>query len=752
MPAFPTFCAVPRRSCPRPQCPSASRAIAGARRLGLHLLLLLLVIAAPGSVAPAAAAPPAGELVRAELIAEPAAVAPGEPFWVGVRLAIAPGWHVYWRNPGDSGEAVSVAWQLPAGFSAGPLAWPTPERIPVAHLVNFGYERAVTLLARITPPIDLGAGGPLAIAGRVTWLVCQKECIPGEADVGLSLPLAQAGAAPGADVRAGAAFEAARAALPKPAPWPVRLEMGPERLRLSVDARGLDAGAVRSAYFFPFAETLVQHAAPQTLTVTRDGLTLELQRSALSVAPPTEAGGVLVVEEALGATTARQAFELAGVPIADAAAASGAAPASAVAVLRAALLALVGGLILNLMPCVFPVLSIKVLGLIEHAGGSRVQVRRHGLAYTAGVLATFAALGLLLIGLRSAGAAVGWGFQLQSPVVVAALAYLLLAIGLNLSGVFHAGSAVQALAARALPREAGGGLAGSAATGALAAVVATPCTAPFMAAAVGFALTQTAPVALGVMLALGTGLALPFLVLTLAPRLLARLPRPGPWMATLRQLLAFPVYASVAWLVWVLSQQLGPTGLLAALLGLVLVALAAWSLGAAQGAGPRGRRAALAGLAGSLAGLAVALAGLDGTGAPGTPPARSASHGEPFTQARLDALLASGQPVLVNLTAAWCITCLVNEQTVLSSGAVRAALAAKGVAYLEGDWTSRNPEITRLLERHGRSGVPLYLLYPGGAAAPVVLPQILTPAIVLGEIARLRDRPRREAFLSTAAE
>jgi thiol:disulfide interchange protein len=707
-------------------------------RMCCAIALALAVVLWQGA---ARAAPPMSELVRAELVAEPAAIAPGEPFWVGVRLRIKERWHVYWRNPGDSGEAVAITWTLPPGFAADPIVWPTPSRIPIAHLVNFGYERETVLLTRILPPAAIAAGTPLGLEAHVTWLVCEKECIPGETRLSLALPVAGAGTSPGLDPRTRALFDAARASLPQPSPWPARMQVGPEWLELNVGASGLRQETIRSAFFFPHAETLVQHAAPQQMQVTGEGLTLRLQRSALSTAPPTDAGGVLVIEEALGGTTARQALALGDVGIGQGSASSPA--ASLAAILQAALLALIGGIVLNLMPCVFPVLSIKVLGLIELSGGARQEVRRHGLAYTAGVLAAFAALGAALIGLRAAGTEVGWGFQLQSPATVAVLAYVLFAMGLSLSGVFYLGGALQGIGTR-LTRHPG--LAGSFATGVLAAVVATPCTAPFMATAVGFALTQPAVVALTVILALGLGLALPFLALTLAPHLIGRLPRPGAWMETLKQLLAFPVYATVAWLVWVLTQQVGSAGLLAALIGFVLIGLAAWSFNFAQTAAPWARRLALGTVAASLVGAAVAIAGLDRAGPASAPQMASAASYESFTPQRLAALLAADRPVFVNMTAAWCITCLVNEHAALGNADVKAAFADRGVAYLKGDWTSRNPEITRVLEKHGRSGVPLYLLYAGGAE-PVVLPQILTPAIVLGELDRIPGPAGRRASL-----
>jgi thiol:disulfide interchange protein len=700
-----------------------------------------MAIAAVGTPqASAQTTPPMSELVQAELLAETTSIAPGQPFWVAVRLRMKEDWHTYWRNPGDSGEATAITWQLPPGFEAGPIQWPTPHRLPVAHLLNFGYERETTLLTEIRPPSNVDAKKPASLSADVSWLVCQKECIPGEARLTLALPVVGAGRGSDPAPGAKATFDAARGALPRSTPATAHLELAPEALTLRVT--GLQTEAARSAYFFPYAETLVQHAAPQQLEATPDGLTLRIKRSALSVEPPATGAGVLVLEEGQGASPARRAYELANITIAQAPAVGGGL-ASFSAVVQAALLALLGGLILNLMPCVFPVLSIKVLGLIDQAGQSRARVREHGLAYTGGVLVAFATLAGLLLAVRAAGTQVGWGFQLQSPVTVAVLAYVLFAVGLNLSGVFHLGSSLQGIGHR---MTLSAGLTGSFFAGVLAAVVATPCTAPFMATAVGFALTQPAAISLVVFLALGLGLALPFLALTLAPELISRLPRPGAWMETLKQLLAFPVYATVAWLIWVLAQQVGSAGLLAALLGLVLIALAAWSLSLQQASQAWARRLAMATTAASLIGAAIAIVGLEQSPQSADERARAASASgiERFSQRRLDELLAANRVVFVNMTAAWCITCLVNEQTSLSSAGVKAAFARKNVAYLKGDWTNRDPEISRILEKHGRSGVPLYLLYARGSE-PVVLPQILTPATVLEQIDRIGDAPQRRA-------
>jgi thiol:disulfide interchange protein DsbD len=716
----------------------------GMRSAPLPILVLLAIL---GWQAPARAAAPAGDLVKADLLAEPAAIAPGQTFWVGVRLRMKEHWHTYWRNSGDSGEATAITWQLPPGFTAGPIHWPTPHRIPVGPLANYGYDGETTLLTEITAPADLAASGQVPINADVTWLVCEKECIPGEAHLSLTLPAVAAGRTPpesNAETRA--RFEAARATIPQPSLWKASMQVVQDTLTLRVAASNLKPQAIRSAQFFPFSETLIRHAEPQTLAVSDAGLSLELVRSALTIGTPKDVRGVLVIDEAIGSGTARHAFELGDVAVATAAPIG-----SPAMILQAALFAVLGGLILNLMPCVFPVLSIKVLSLINHAGQSAGQLRRHGIVYTAGVLTTFLVLAGVLLALRAGGAEVGWGFQLQSPVTVAVLAYVLFAMGLSLSGVFHFGYSLQALGGNLAHRS---GLSGSFFAGALAVAVATPCTAPFMGTALGFALTQPAAVSLVVFLALGLGLALPFLLLTLAPQLVGRLPRPGAWMETLKQALAFPIYATVAWLMWVLGQQVGPSGLFAALIGLVLVALAAWSLSIWQTSATWGRRVAAAVAVASMATTAVAVASLqrDRVDTSATQTA-SAAGIEPFTQRRLDELRAENRPVFVNMTAAWCITCLVNERVALSTDAVKQAFAASNIAYLKGDWTNRNPEITRILDRHGRSGVPLYLLYVG-TGEPVVLPQILTAATVLQEIDRIREPglQRRADFTTSAKE
>ncbi|WP_187193656.1 MULTISPECIES: protein-disulfide reductase DsbD domain-containing protein [unclassified Methylobacterium] len=712
--------------------------------------LAFLVLALTASLSAASAqgfrTPP--DLVRSSLVAEPIAVAGAQPFTLAVRMQVKPGWHVYWRNPGDSGLPPEVTWTLPAGFNAGAIRWPAPERIAIATLMNYGYEGEVTLLVPVTPPPSLDPADPVRIQAKLTYLVCETECVPGSADLALTLPVGE----PRPDAGQAAMFERARTALPAPALWPLQLSSQGDTLQLDFAAAGLKPESIKAASFFPYSETAIDNAAVQVMRVDASGLHLTLARSTPTDPAPAALPGVLTVEETTGAETHRLAFAYGDEPVAPvpvaapeaSAAAQPVAPAfDALTLATAAGLAFLGGLILNLMPCVFPVLSIKVLGLVRHAGESAARVRLHGLAYTAGVMASFLGLAGLLLALKGGGAAIGWGFQLQSPAVVAGLAYLLLAMGLSLSGVVHVGGRLTAIGDGLARRS---GLSGSFFTGVLATLVATPCTAPFMGSAVGFALTQSAGVALAVFASMGLGLALPFLALTLWPPALRALPRPGAWMETLKQVLAFPVYATVAWLIWVLAQQVGPQGLLVGLIGLVLVGFAAWAWehgrAAASRVGPGVQGVAL------LTVVAVGALTLTLDRDRAVPVARAAAEGvEPFTQARLDALVNARRPVFVNMTAAWCITCAVNETTSLSTKAVRAAMNDRGVTYLKGDWTNQNPEITRLLEAHGRSGVPLYLLYTGTGEAKV-LPQILTEGTVLAALQAVPAASGKSAALA----
>lgn len=676
--------------------------------------------------------------VRVDLISEQSGIEPGATFWIGLRQRMAPRWHTYWSNPGDSGEPTTIDWMLPAGFTAGGIVWPHPERIPLGPAMSFGYSGETVLLTEITAPAGLEPGTRVTLRGRVAWLVCEKICIPEEAEVTLTLPVVSG--TPGRDARGASLIAEARRAVPATGLWPASFTATADTVVLTVAATGLAAGRIADAWFYPGQWGVIELAAPQEISIGERALTVRMARGSLSAAAEAPLDGVLVIKERLDQATVSQA-------IAIRATRDGASitptpgRAAPITLLEAVALALVGGLVLNLMPCVLPVLSIKVLSLVGHAAAPARTVRRQAYAYTAGVLASFGVVAGALLILRAAGMEIGWGFQLQSPIFVALLAYVFLTLGLSLSGVITLGGRIVGVGHTMASRP---GYGGGFFTGALSTLAATPCTAPFMGVAVGFAVTQPAAMGLVVFESLGLGLALPYLVLALVPRWRKLLPKPGPWMERLKQLLAFPLYATVAWLVWVTSQQAGPQGVAALLAGLLLLAFGAWIYEMSRTAVRRLRRAAAAAavlLALGSIGIAVVPDALSRQGAPAVSAAGVVAW-EPFSLRRLAELQSQGKAVFVNFTAAWCITCLVNERVALRSPAVTEVFARKGVVYLRADWTKRDPEIARVLDSFGRAGVPLYLVYPPGLAGqrarsePHVLPQILSEGMIIEALDR----------------
>jgi thiol:disulfide interchange protein DsbD len=670
------------------------------------LILVLLLLAGP-----ALAQPEAAPKVAARLVAEDGTVLPGGTVTVALEEKIAPGWHTYWKNPGDAGAPTEIAWSLPAGWKAGPIQWPRPKRLTVGPLTDYGYEGTPWLLTNLTVPAN-APPGPVTIKANASWLVCQQICIPEDATLTLNMTVGQGGH----DPAAAKDFAAARALLPVTSPWKVTYALG-STLDLHVAAPVLAANHPAAAAYFPATSGIIKNPAPQLVGYAKDGLVLRLTPGPKA---KDTLHGLLVLT---GTDGSIQALDISASPGPAPAAEFSGADSNALGLGLALIFAFLGGLILNVMPCVLPILAMKALAMAGHGAKGRGE----SFAYAAGAVLSFALLGLVILLLRAGGESVGWGFQLQSPIAVAGFALLFFAIGLNLSGLFEVGSitAGERLAAR-------GGIAGAFFTGVLAVAVAAPCTAPFMAAALGATLTLSAPLALLVFIALGLGFALPFLALGLVPRALAFLPKPGPWMLTFKQFLAFPMYGAAAWLVWVVAQQTGPKGVASILAAFLAFALAVWLWGITRGAGVRVRGFA------SFAAILILLAGLYGVSllhAIGPGPAPQVTKlGEPFTAAKLASLRAANRPVFVDATAAWCITCMVNEDAVLSRKNVKAAFASKDVTYLVADWTNQNPEITTLLKENGRSGVPLYLYYAPGAAKPQILPQILTEGGVLAAI------------------
>ncbi|WP_292075823.1 MULTISPECIES: protein-disulfide reductase DsbD family protein [Brevundimonas] len=679
------------------------------------------------------------ERIEAELVPMSQWVAPGSTTVVAVRQKIAPGWHTYWRNPGDSGGATSLIWTLPAGVTADPILWPLPSRQRLMSLMNYGYSGAVLLPVPIHVPPTTRPGEVLTLTTDVLFLVCSDQmCVPEPMTLSLALPVRE-GAAPLAKPW-GEEIERLVETAPRPAGIEARVTRQGGQLILTATGgplSGDQAGAdISQVYFYPFDGGRIDHAAAQSGQRGPNGLTLTLAPGKETAT--TALSGVLATDKGAWEITAEPGAPLAGAqggealkPLDETTATP--AKTGALVFLQALGLALLGGLVLNLMPCVFPVLAMKAASL-SAAAHDPARARRDGLAFTAGVLVSFLVLAGALLALRAAGQAIGWGFQLQSPGVVAALALVMLLVGLNLSGVFHVGAGLQNAGSGPLSRLPGS--AGAFFTGVLAVVVAAPCTAPFMAAALGAALILSWPMALAVFLMLGLGLALPYLAVSLSPGLLSRLPRPGVWMERLKGLLAFPMYGAALWLLWVFTRQGGVEAMGLLLTAALLLALAAWLTGLAQAARQRDERPILTTICAIVVGvLALGLAGVAAGAARSADAAPQGDSGplaaQPWSAAAVNAATASGRPVLVNLTADWCVTCKINERAALSSPRVAKAMREANAAYLVGDWTRRDDAITRELQAHGRSGVPLYLLYRPGRAEPEILPQLLTEGLVV---------------------
>ena len=674
--------------------------------------------------------------VRAELLAfAPDGVGPGKAVWVGLQIAHQPDWHTYWKNSGDSGLPTVLDFKLPAGIDPGEIAWPAPKKIAIGTLANYGYEGTVLLPVPLQVAQTFNAN-QLDIRLKASWLVCKKECIPQEGDFALSLPVKSSTALQGA------AFQAAFDAAPRP------LKAGESLIKVAgnaieVSLSGLPAAfAGKTLAFFPETGTVIEPAAKWTQAWKGDVWTAQIPLSGQRTESPTS----MPVVVAVGDTAVRIDAPVKGdwqqvaaavqiSPALDAAlkanANSGAAPTDtkpAMTFWLALLGALVGGLILNLMPCVFPVLAIKVVGFVN-VTDSRTRLVT-GLAYTAGVVLSFLALGALLLGLRAAGEQLGWGFQLQSPAVVAGLAVLFTLLGLNLAGLFEFGNF---LPSRVASLQVKNPTLNSFLSGVLATAIASPCTAPFMGASLGYALGLPTAQALLVFVAIGTGMALPYLAASAVPAVARALPRPGAWMVTFRQLMAFPMFATVAWLVWVLGQQSGIDGAGALLGVLVLLALSLWAL-TLKG----GTRTAIATISISACALFIWSAGQNIIKVQETTASAGNSSGtwQAWEPGRVDQLTSAGQNVFVDFTAAWCVTCQYNKKTTLANADVMADVAAKKVTLLRADWTRRDPAITAALSQLGRNGVPVYVIYKPGRA-PVVLSEILSVSDVRAELAKL---------------
>lgn len=675
----------------------------------LRLLLALLL------AAPAAAESLGGpNHITPTLVAESLSPKAGGHTTLAFAMHPEPTWHGYWKNPGDAGIETRVTWGAPKGVAFGAIDYPVPETLLIAGLMNYVYEADHALLVRIDVPAGLAAGTKLPITAKLDYLACNPAtCVPETADLSITLTVGDGAA----DPAHAADFDKWRAALPRPLGSDGRFEVAGKRVRIAIPFPA--SASMDKPVFFAGTDKTIDYAAPQT--IARDG-----DRLVIETAVHAQAGkfdtleGVLKIGPDSGVSFTAKAGKVA--PAAIGAGSSEAKGDGAGGFLLALGGAILGGLLLNIMPCVFPILSLKALSLAR-AGGTENHARSEAIAYTAGVVLVCLALGVAILALRAAGSSAGWAFQLQNPKVIAALMLLVMAIGLNLAGLFELPviSAGSGLADQ-------GGKAGAFWTGALAAFVATPCAGPFLGVALGAGLVLPMAEGLAVFAGLGLGLALPFLLLGFVPALRRALPKPGAWMDTLRRILSVPMLLTALGLAWVLGRQAAVDGMTIGLAAVLALALGLWWVGRRQGALKAGAWWPVA-PALVVAGLLVAIV-------PQVSAAGSAAVAEdghvPFDEAKLASLRQEGRPVLLYFTADWCLTCKVNEKAAIERSEVSQAFAAKKVAVMVGDWTRGDPAITKFLSAHGRSGVPFYLFYPAGGGEPRELPQVLTPGLLAG--------------------
>ena len=691
----------------------------------LRLLLVCLSVVAPTLLLQSLAFAQEAAHVRVSLVPEVTSAALDDDFAVLFHQDIDPGWHTYWHNPGDSGAAPSITWNVPDGATIGEFRWPYPERIAYGPLMNYGYHDKVDLPFTVSIS-DAFIGDELTLTGSGRVLVCADICIPERVMLSLMVPVGEKKLSS----ELAENFAQARARVPTPLNVPNSYSVVDDQIVLTVNMPSIANNRVENVEYFPFQQELIDNPAEQLFEFNANGLQLTLEPGYEFVADQADMSGVLVITERAGeAVISSFSFNSQQEGVASYTGDNTASASKDTMTLWLAMLfAFLGGLILNLMPCVFPVLSIKILSLVESSQQSATSIRTHGLVYAAGVILSFVSIAATLIALRNGGAAIGWGFQLQAPFVVGLLAYLFLLIGLNLFGVFEIGTSIMSLGSGSADNSNNNSYVGSFSTGILATIVAAPCTAPFMGAAVGFALTQSAVMGVLVFAALGLGMAVPYVVLCYSPRLLCKLPRPGVWMETMRQVLAFPMFASAIWLLWVLGLQTGADGMMSALVGGLLLVFAIWLMNQTYVAASSKLIARTVGVLaiGTALYAVVSLQPVEAN-------TDSASDTGRYSEQRLAQARGEG-PVFVNFTAAWCITCKVNEINALSVAAVQQAFSDHGVTYLKADWTNEDPLITAALAEYGRSGVPLYLLYAPGENRARVLPQLLTEGIVVDAI------------------
>lgn len=677
----------------------------------LFFLLALPSLAQIKEVGDGHAGPFKADHLTVELVTLAPQIPAGGDLQIGLSFTIEEHWHVYWINAGDSGEPPAIKWTLSKGITAGPLQFPAPQRLPLGPLMDFGYQDQVTF------PIKLSAApktrpGKVHLDARVNWLVCSSVCLPGKAHLGIDLNIVNG---PTPEPPLVGALGASIKSLPQPPPATITASAVGDKNEILLTLH--TGGREEDAEFYPFDQDIIDNAADQTVVPIADGLQIHLKRAPGSTKLPSDLHGLVKLSDT-------EVYDLHAAVAPGAIPASGAAkPAkdeqvSDVTFPKAIGLAFLGGIILNLMPCVFPVLFLKGLGLVNSSGEERRRQRTHGLVYTLGILVSFWAIVAILLILRAGGQQLGWGFQLQSPAFVAALASVTFFLALSLAGQFEIGLSLTSMGDELTRKQ---GFTGSFFTGVLATVVATPCVAPLMGAAVGFALAQSGMITFLVFTALALGLAFPYLVLTMQPGWAKILPRPGVWMEILKQLTAVPLFGTAIWLAWVFGNLYQPEGVdrVASLLVCFLIlAIAGWALGRWPARWPATIAAVIL--------ICIALY------VPLRKPAAETLSWQPYSDQALSDAQAAGHPVFIDFTAAWCLSCQVNERVVLHSKAIEKDFADGKYVLLKADWTKYDPAITKELASIGRSGVPAYVIYPAGKNVnPDVLPEVLTQSFLL---------------------
>jgi len=666
------------------------------------------------------------ELVKAELLADTSAIVPGKPFTVGLLLRMVPGWHTYWQFPGDAGIPTEIKWKLPAGWKVGEIQWPIPLKLSEPGDIQiYGYHDEVLLMQQVTPPLSVREAN-MKLAADANWLVCEKICIPGGKSLQLELPISASSSPANTDL-----FERFRRLLPQD--WPgsdvatAKWTRNGSDLRLSVTSATLANYPAIDFYPLPDATVVVGHPGVESRNSSEITFRIPLESADKSV---TSLKSLVVFGQRANGND-RAAWS---VPTVAPAFAVGSSPARGL--LTFLLFGFIGGFILNFMPCVLPVISLKIFGFIQQAGQSRQKILQSGLAFTAGIFAWFIGLALILIALKAAGHQITWAVQFTNPYFVLFMSVVVLVFALNLFGVFEI--SLPQSAARGLLNASGAeGNAGSFFQGVFATVLATPCTAPFLGTALGFAFTQSAGVILAMFVAIAAGMSAPYFLLSAQPAWLRFLPKPGPWMVRVKQFMGFLLLATLLFLLYVLGAQRGTDAVIWASCFLLVISIVCWMKGAfiTASTSAKGRAIAVVAMA-----FLLAAAGLYFIGgkfrSTSLDPLQSQAVGDwrPFTPERLQEEISQGHVVFVDFTAAWCLTCKFNEASVLESAPVREAFQRHSVTKLRADWTNGDPAITKLLQQFGRPGVPLYVLYPGKSQDPVVFPELLTKSIIVDKL------------------